>query len=90
VSATGDGELILRVAMAHEIDARIRLRGESIEQAASAALALVAALGGRAGCIAVDAAGSVAMPFNSAVMPRGIACDGGPPLTAIGNEGVTG
>jgi L-asparaginase / beta-aspartyl-peptidase len=84
VSATGDGELIARVALAHEIDARLRLAGESIGEAAAAALALVSELGGGAGCIAIDGAGAVAMPFNTASMARGVARGDGTLLTAIG------
>ena len=33
VSCTGDGEAIIRVAMAHEVDALVRLGGRSLEQA---------------------------------------------------------
>lgn len=86
VSATGNGELILRVAMAHEIDARMRLNGETVADAAGAALALVGSRGGGAGCIAIDAAGRIAMPFNTPVMLRGIIRGREPALTAIGPE----
>jgi len=86
VSATGSGEMIMRTALAHEIDARLRFGAESIDQAAAAAVALVTALGGGAGCIAIDAEGRVAMPFNTAAMLRGVARDGGTPLIAIGAE----
>ena len=34
VSATGDGEVFLRLGVAHEIDARMRLAGSSLEKAA--------------------------------------------------------
>lgn len=86
VSATGDGELIARACVAHEIDARLRLAGANSEEAARAALALVAALGGSAGCIAIDAAGAVALPFNTPAMARGVVREGNAMAIAIGSE----
>jgi beta-aspartyl-peptidase (threonine type) len=86
VSATGPGELIMRACVAHEIDAAIRLGGLELGRAASAALAMVAQLGGRAGCIAVDGNGTVAMPFTTEAMPRGVARTGEPPRQAIYDE----
>ena len=71
VSGTGDGEYFIRSALAHDVAARMRYLGESLEQAAGGALAEVAALGGSGGLIAVDAQGNIAMPFTSAGMYRG-------------------
>ena len=70
VSGTGWGEAFIRVALAHEVSARMRLRGEPLQKAARAALARVARLGGDGGLIAVDRRGHVAMPFNSEGMFR--------------------
>lgn len=74
VSGTGHGELFLRTALAHEVAARMRHRGESLARAAAAALRGIARLGGDGGLVAVDARGNVAMPFNSRGMFR--ACIG--------------
>lgn len=70
VSGTGWGEAFIRVALAHEVCARMRHRGESLQRAAASALARIARLGGDGGLVAVDRRGNVAMPFNSAGMLR--------------------
>ena len=72
MSATGHGESFIRAAAGHEISARMRLAGQSLEAATEAVLAAVAAYGGDGGLVAVDAAGHVAMPFNSRGMYRGM------------------
>jgi len=71
VSGTGLGEAFIRAAVAHDVAARMRYRGESLASAARAALASVKKLGGDGGLIAVDRRGNVAMPFNSEGMYRG-------------------
>lgn len=71
VSATGHGEAFIRAAVAHEVDAAMRLAGLPFEIACERALARAQALGGRGGLIAVDAAGRIALPFNSRGMLRG-------------------
>lgn len=71
VSGTGEGERFLEAAFAHEVAARVRLAGASLEDACRAALALVAERGGRGGCIALAADGSSALPFTTARMLRG-------------------
>jgi isoaspartyl peptidase/L-asparaginase-like protein (Ntn-hydrolase superfamily) len=71
VSGTGHGEVFIRCAFAHEVDALIRHAGLPLGAACEKALASLRAAGGRGGCIAVDAAGHVAMPFNTPGMPRG-------------------
>jgi beta-aspartyl-peptidase (threonine type) len=77
VSCTGHGEVFIRWAAAHEIAARMRHRGETLAVAADAVVAELAAAGGDGGLVAVDAAGNVALPFNSAGMYRGrIGADG--------------
>jgi isoaspartyl peptidase/L-asparaginase-like protein (Ntn-hydrolase superfamily) len=74
LSGTGHGELFMRTALAHEVAARMRHRGESLAQAARAALAAVRRLGGDGGLVAADRRGNLALPFNSEAMPR--ACIG--------------
>jgi beta-aspartyl-peptidase (threonine type) len=72
VSATGWGEFFIRSAAAHEICARVRLAGASIgDAAAGVVLNDIPAMGGNGGVIAIDAAGTIAMPFSSAGMYRG-------------------
>ena len=74
VSGTGWGEAFIRVALAHEISARVKYRGETLAQASRAALAQIARIGGDGGLIAIDRRGRIAMPFNSDGMLR--ACIG--------------
>jgi isoaspartyl peptidase/L-asparaginase-like protein (Ntn-hydrolase superfamily) len=71
VSGTGHGELFMRAALAHDVAARMRYRGESLRRAAAGALAAIARLGGDGGLVAVDRRGNIAMPFNSEAMFRG-------------------
>jgi len=71
VSATGQGEFFVRSAFAHEVDANVRLAGLSIVEACARALDRVREIGGRGGCVAVDRAGEVALPFYTQTMPRG-------------------
>jgi len=84
VSCTGTGEAFIRAAAAHEISARMRHRGETLEQACAQVIGTdVPAAGGRGGLIAVDAAGGVALPFNTEGMYRGSWRAGGAPMVAI-------
>jgi L-asparaginase / beta-aspartyl-peptidase len=71
VSCTGDGEAIIRSALAHEVDALMRHAGLSLGDACERALALLAAHGGGGGLIAVGAGGGVAASFTTAAMPHG-------------------
>lgn len=83
VSCTGDGEAILRAACAHEVHVRVRA-GSSLAEAADAAIfAELARFGGDGGLIAVDAEGSLAMPFSTEAMSRGWWSADGPLRTAI-------
>ena len=71
VSATGAGEFFIRAAVAHTISERMRLLGETVQQAADAAIVDVGALGGDGGVIAVGPDGSTAFAFNTPGMYRG-------------------
>ena len=71
VSATGDGEALIRSALAHEIDALLRCTETDLEAACQRALERAAALGGKGGCTAVAANGEIALPFNTSAMYRG-------------------
>lgn len=84
VSATGDGEIFLRWCAAHEIAARMRLAGESLEQAAHHVVHTdLAPNGGSGGVVAVDRKGGIAMPFNCEGMYRGSVAENGEIHTAI-------
>jgi beta-aspartyl-peptidase (threonine type) len=84
VSATGDGEAIIRAVASHEVAALVRHRGLALADACERVLSeRLAPLGGDAGLIAVDPAGNVAMGFNTALMHRGVARSGSEPQTAL-------
>jgi L-asparaginase / beta-aspartyl-peptidase len=70
VSATGAGEYFIRLGVAHEICARIRLKGEKAVPAASAVMAQVKALGGTGGVIIVTPDGQLGWSFNTPGMYR--------------------
>jgi L-asparaginase/beta-aspartyl-peptidase (threonine type) len=70
VSCTGAGEMFIRAAVAAQVAHRVRFGGETLESACAAALDEVRDLKGEGGLIAVNAAGDVTMPFNSAGMKR--------------------
>ena len=71
VSATGHGEFFMRYGTAFEIAARLRYAEQSLNQAAEAVVETLAELGGRGGVVAVDRAGTLALPFNTSGMYRG-------------------
>jgi beta-aspartyl-peptidase (threonine type) len=84
VSCTGDGESIIRVAMAHEVDALVRFRGLPLAEACTQALAELGRYDGHGGLIAVSASGDVAAQFTSPGMTRGWRVGDGPVHTAVG------
>ncbi len=86
VSATGHGEFFIRHVAAFAIATRLRYGGQSLEQAARAVIDELAAAGGSGGVVAVDHAGVLALPFNTAGMYRGYVRDGGAIHTAIYDE----
>jgi len=86
VSATGAGEYFIRVGVAHEICARMRMAGESARAAADAVMAEVAALGGRGGVIVVTPAGDGIYAFNTPGMYRGMASPAGRSVAIFGDE----
>lgn len=83
VSATGSGEYYIRVGVAHEICARMRLKGESAQAAADAVQAEVKAMGGSGGVIVVDAHGTPVWSYNTPGMYRGKLSAGGKPAVGI-------
>ena len=73
VSATGSGEYFIRAVAAHQLAERIRLGGETLQQALDGVLADIGALGGTGGMIAVAPTGEAAWGFTTPAMYRGIA-----------------
>ena len=73
VSATGLGEAFIRAAAAHELCARMRIGGETLQQALYAVLADVGDLSGTGGLIAVGPSGEAAWGFTTPGMYRAMA-----------------
>ena len=86
VSATGAGEYFIRVGVAHEICARIRMKDASAQQAADAVMAEVKALGGDGGVIVVTPEGEATWSFNTPGMYRGKASAEGRTVAIFGDE----
>jgi len=71
VSATGHGEYFIRHVVAYAICARMLHAGETLSQSADAVInGVLAREGGDGGVIALDAGGTIAMPFNTSGMYR--------------------
>ena len=85
VSATGDGEAVLRTVAAHDVAARLRA-GATLQAAAQAALDEVVGLGGEVGLLALDATGAVALPFAADLFQRAVKRAGEPVRAAVGPE----
>jgi L-asparaginase / beta-aspartyl-peptidase len=87
VSATGHGEFFIRYGAAFEIAARLRHRGQPLQEACRAVIDALAELGGRGGVVAVDREGGLALPFNTDGMYRGfVRGDDGLIRTAIWDD----
>lgn len=88
ISATGHGEFFIRAAVTHDICARVRYGGLSIQQAANeVVMKELVDMGGEGGVIAVGADGHVAMPFNTLGMYRAaIHADGRVEVAIHGDE----
>lgn len=86
VSATGSGEMFIRVGVAHEICARVRLAGEDPRKAADAVMDEVKAIDGSGGVIVVTPKGEMVYSFNSAGMYRGKADASGRSVAIFGDE----
>jgi len=86
VSATGAGEYFIRVGVAHEICAQIRMAGLAPQAAADAVMAEVRALGGTGGVIVVTPQGDGLTSFNTPGMYRGEAGPAGHSVAIYGDE----
>lgn len=84
VSATGHGEYFIRSVVAYDIAAKMRYGNMSLEEAAHTVVnEELVEFGGSGGIIALDKAGNIVMPFNSAGMFRGYMKEKGNPQVFI-------
>lgn len=88
VSGTGWGEYYLRTVAAHEICMRVTQMRVPLRRAAAEVINQeIPSMGGNGGAIALDANGTIAMPFNTDGMYRGwIGADGVPHVAIYGDE----
>jgi beta-aspartyl-peptidase (threonine type) len=86
VSGTGTGEAFVRSAFAHQVAARVRYEGRSLDDACRLALADVADLDGRGGCIAIGSQGEPVLRFDTTAMFRGLVTGEDPPRVALYEE----
>jgi beta-aspartyl-peptidase (threonine type) len=77
VSATGSGEYFIRALAAYQVAERVKIGGESLQQALDDSLADVQSLGGTGGMIAVAPTGEMAWGFITPGMYRGKADSSG-------------
>jgi L-asparaginase / beta-aspartyl-peptidase len=86
ISATGAGEYFIRLGVAHEICARMRLLGQPPKMAADAVIKELGELGGTGGVIIVSPSGVADWSFNTPGMYRGKADAGGRTVAIYGDE----
>ncbi|MBF9224052.1 isoaspartyl peptidase/L-asparaginase family protein [Hymenobacter ruricola] len=87
VSCTGDGEVIMRGALAHEVFSLVKLTKTPLVDACQQAIELRAAdLQGDKGMIAVDKDGNIALEFNCNLMRRAYRVGEAEPVVAMWRE----
>ena len=87
VSCTGSGEFFIRAGVAHEICARVRLSGETLDRAVAGVIAEVTALGGSGGIIATGPQGDAVWHFTTPGMYRArLTSGGGREIAVFGDE----
>ncbi|MEK6638017.1 MAG: isoaspartyl peptidase/L-asparaginase [Pseudomonadota bacterium] len=74
VSATGAGEFFIREGVAHQICARVRLAGDTVQSAADTVMGAVKDLGGNGGVIVAAPDGEACWSFTTPGMFRGRLC----------------
>jgi beta-aspartyl-peptidase (threonine type) len=88
VSCTGSGEHFIRLALAHEFCARLRLTDDSVDEVADALIGELTAFGGKGGFIAIGRTGEVIIRFNTPGMYRASVIEGQGKRVAIYNDEV--
>ena len=87
VSCTGAGEAFIRLGVAHEIAAQVRLAGLSPDDAAATVMAELDGIGGQGGVIYAGRDGC-GWSFNTAGMYRAMHVENGDPVVSVyGDEG---
>lgn len=86
VSATGSGEYFIRAVAAHQLAARVRMGGATLQDALDAVLSDIASLGGKGGMIAVGPNGDAAWGFTTPAMYRGMADASGRTVCVYSDE----
>ena len=84
ISCTGNGEYFIRAVAAYDVACLMEYKGLSLAEACRVVVHdKLAPVGGEGGLSAVDAAGNVALPFNSEGMYRASRTAGGEAVVAI-------
>lgn len=83
ISATGAGEFFIRLGVAHEICARMRMLGEDAKTAADHVIKELGLLGGTGGVIVTAPDGTATWSFNTPGMYRGKATGKGEKMVGI-------
>jgi len=87
VSCTGDGDTIMRGALAHEVYAMVKYAGENLQAAADKTIRLYDQhLKGDKGLIAMDPDGEIAFAFNTNLMRRAYAEAGQQAVIALWDD----
>ncbi|MBD1396182.1 isoaspartyl peptidase/L-asparaginase [Pontibacter sp. JH31] len=84
ISCTGHGEYFIRAVVAYDVSCLMEYKGYTLQQACNLVVKeKLVKFGGEGGLIAVDAAGNLALPFNSEGMYRGSRTSNGDAKVAI-------
>ena len=84
VVTTGEGEMFIRIAAAHDLAAQMEYGHRSLAEAAEHIVRnKLPRIQGRGGLVAIDQYGNVVLPFNTEGMYRGYARAGQEPFAAI-------
>ncbi|OON69345.1 isoaspartyl peptidase/L-asparaginase family protein [Hymenobacter sp. CRA2] len=87
ISCTGHGEYFIRAVVAHDVACLMEYRGLSLAEACRVVVHdKLAPIGGEGGLVAVDAAGNIALPFNSEGMYRASISSASPLFVGIYKE----
>jgi len=87
ISCTGNGEYFIRAVAAYDVACLMEYKGLALAEACRVVVQdKLAPVGGEGGLIAVDAAGNVALPFNSEGMYRASRVEGGAAEVAVYKE----
>lgn len=88
VSCTGHGEYFMRAVVAYDVSCLIEYKGYTLQQACDeVVMKKLVAFGGEGGLIAVNAAGDLALPFNSEGMYRASKKNGEKAVVGIYRDG---